>query len=112
MLPSWSAKLARVMFRAVGYVAFVVEKDKQVIATAGLVIHERVALFAGASASFRKGAAKGAQQAVLAARPRYAADAGCDLAMMVAEPGSASQRNAERHGFRIAYTRVKWRLAF
>jgi hypothetical protein len=24
--------------------------------------------------------------------------------------GSASQRNAERHGFRIAYTRIKWSL--
>jgi hypothetical protein len=32
------------------------------------------------------------------------------IAMMGALPGSGSQRNAERHGFRIAYTRVKWRL--
>ena len=30
--------------------------------------------------------------------------------MMGAPPGSGSQRNAERHGFRIAYTRIKWRL--
>jgi hypothetical protein len=30
--------------------------------------------------------------------------------MMGAEPGSASQRNAERQGFRIAYTRIKWHL--
>jgi len=29
---------------------------------------------------------------------------------MCALPGSGSQRNAERHGFRIAYTRMKWRL--
>jgi hypothetical protein len=28
---------------------------------------------------------------------------------MGAAPGSGSQRNAERHGFRIAYTRVKWK---
>lgn len=28
--------------------------------------------------------------------------------MMVAQPGSGSQRNAERQGFRTAYTRVKW----
>jgi hypothetical protein len=28
--------------------------------------------------------------------------------MMVAEAGSDSQRNAERQGFRIAYTRMKW----
>jgi hypothetical protein len=30
--------------------------------------------------------------------------------MMGALPGSSSQRNAERLGFRIAYTRTKWRL--
>jgi hypothetical protein len=42
---------------------------------------------------------------------RYAFDHGCDLAMMVAEAGSDSQRNAERKGFRIAYTRMKWRLS-
>jgi hypothetical protein len=30
--------------------------------------------------------------------------------MMCAQPGSQSQRNAEKHGFRIAYTRIKWQL--
>jgi hypothetical protein len=30
--------------------------------------------------------------------------------MICALPGSASQRNAEREGFRIAYTRLKWGL--
>jgi hypothetical protein len=29
--------------------------------------------------------------------------------MMAAAPGGVSQRNAEREGFRIAYTRIKWR---
>jgi hypothetical protein len=29
--------------------------------------------------------------------------------MMVAEAGSESQRNTERKGFQIAYTRLKWR---
>jgi hypothetical protein len=33
---------------------------------------------------------------------------GCDLAMVCTEPGSGSQRNAERQGFQIAYTRIKW----
>jgi hypothetical protein len=28
--------------------------------------------------------------------------------MMGALPGSNSQRNAERNGFQIAYTRTKW----
>ncbi len=30
--------------------------------------------------------------------------------MMVAQPGSGSHRNAERNGFRVAYTRTKWQL--
>jgi hypothetical protein len=50
------------------------------------------------------------QGALLSERLRYARTHGCDLAMMVAEAGSESQRNAERKGFRIAYTRTKWRL--
>jgi len=51
---------------------------------------------------------RGAQRALFHARLGIAADEGCDLAMMVAEPGSASHRNAERRGFRVAYTRTKW----
>jgi GNAT superfamily N-acetyltransferase len=84
------------------------EVDGRAVATGALNIQERIGLLAGASTipEFRK---KGAQRALLSARLRYAADAGCDLAMMGAEAGSGSQRNAERQGFRIAYTRVKWR---
>jgi hypothetical protein len=54
---------------------------------------------------------RGAQLALLHARLRYALDHGCDLAVMGAQPGSGSQRNAERQGFRVAYTRIKWRLS-
>jgi hypothetical protein len=31
--------------------------------------------------------------------------------MVIAEAGSDSQRNADRKGFQIAYTRMKWRLS-
>ncbi|HQF86734.1 MAG TPA: hypothetical protein PLN26_05830 [Acidobacteriota bacterium] len=44
------------------------------------------------------------------ARLRAAAAQGCAIAMMGAAPGGASQRNAGCHGFRVAYTRSKWRL--
>ena len=77
---------------------------------AGLLsLHENVALFGGAATvpEFRR---RGLQSALLQERMRYAREHGCDLAMMVAEPGSNSQRNAERNGFRIAYTRTKYRL--
>ncbi len=30
------------------------------------------------------------------------------MAMCIAQPGSASHRNLERRGFRVAYTRVKF----
>lgn len=93
-----------------GEVAFLVERHGVPIAAAALSIQNGVAILSGASTipEHRK---LGAQRALMQARLRYAAEAGCDLAMMTAaEPGSASQRNAERQGFRIAYTRTKWRL--
>jgi GNAT superfamily N-acetyltransferase len=79
------------------------------IAAGGLSLHGGVALLAGAS-TIPSARRRGAQQALLAARLRFAAAHGCDLAMMCALPGSGSQRNAERRGFRIAYTRTKWLL--
>ncbi|MGH9722988.1 MAG: GNAT family N-acetyltransferase [Bryobacteraceae bacterium] len=75
-----------------------------------LCVHEGVALFAG-SATVPELRRRGLQAALLEERMRYAFDHGCELAMMVAEAGSESQRNAERKGFRIAYTRTKWRLS-
>jgi hypothetical protein len=87
--------------------SFLAELDDQPIATGMLTIHEGVALLAGAS-TIPTARRQGAQLALLEARLRYGAQQGCDIAMMAALPGSASQRNAERHGFRIAYTRIKW----
>jgi GNAT superfamily N-acetyltransferase len=89
---------------------FLGEVDGQPGAAGALCIHEGVALFAGASTvpDLRR---RGLQGALLEERMSYALDHGCDLAMMVAEAGGESQRNAERQGFRVAYTRLKWRLS-
>jgi GNAT superfamily N-acetyltransferase len=84
--------------------------DGQPGAAGSLSIHEGVALFAGA-ATVPQMRRRGLQAALLRERMRYAFEHGCDLAMMAAEAGSNSQRNAERKGFRIAYTRTKWRLS-
>jgi GNAT superfamily N-acetyltransferase len=88
--------------------SFLGELDGKPIATGALTIAGDVALLAGASTvpSARR---QGAQNALLEERLRYAASQGCTVAMMVTLPGSGSQRNSERHGFRIAYTRTKWR---
>ena len=93
-----------------GSPCFLAEIDGAPGAAGTLTLHEGVALFGGAATvpALRR---RGLQAALLHDRMRYAAEHGCDLAMMVAEAGSNSQRNAERKGFRVAYTRLKWKLA-
>ena len=88
---------------------FLAELDDKPGAAGVLCLHQGVALFGG-SATVPELRRRGLQTALLHERMRYAFDHGCDLAMMVAQPGSDSQRNAERKGFCIAYTRTKWRL--
>jgi Acetyltransferase (GNAT) domain len=92
-----------------GGLSFLAELDGRPIATGAMFIHDGVALLAGAS-TIPEGRRQGAQLALLESRLRYAAEKECDIAMMCALPGSASQRNAERQGFRVAYTRIKWGL--
>lgn len=88
----------------------VVERAGIAIATASLGVHDAVALLAGAS-TLPAARGHGAQAALLAARLTEARARQCHVAMMAADVGSTSQRNAERRGFRVAYTRTKWRRA-
>ena len=88
---------------------FFAHLDGEPVAAGVLRCHEGVALFGGAS-TVPEARNHGAQKALLEARMNMATSLGCDLAMMCAAPGSVSQRNAERQGFRIAYTRIKWQL--
>jgi GNAT superfamily N-acetyltransferase len=103
-------ELADVCANTSGLFSFLVELDDEVIATGNLAIRGEVAQLAGAC-TIPQARKQGAQLALLEKRLQFAAEQGCKLATMGAEPGSASQRNAERHGFRIAYTRVKWQLS-
>lgn len=79
--------------------------DGQDAGGGALLIHEGLAMLAGAGTlpQFRN---RGVHTAVFAERLRLAREAGCDLAVMGCTPGSISQRNAERKGFRVAYTKV------
>jgi hypothetical protein len=102
--------LGQVSAKRVAALSFLAESEGKAIAAGALSISDGVALLAGAS-TIPEGRKQGAQLALLEGRLRYAAEQGCDIAMMGALPGSGSQRNAERNGFRIAYTRVKWHLS-
>ena len=74
---------------------------------------------AGAALSVRNGLAtlfadstvpqarrRGLHQELIGARLNEARAQGCDLATASAAPGSASQRNYERLGFRVVYTKI------
>ena len=89
---------------------YLAELENEPISTGMLFIYEDVAILAGAS-TILEGRRQGAQLALLDARLRYAAEHGCTIAIMGALPGGQSQRNAEKNGFRIAYTRTKWQLS-
>ena len=96
------------MERALAFVASVESKleGKLVACGTGLVIPEhRVFALCGAGTltEFR---GRGLQTALLRARIAAAAEAGCEYAVVVTNGGTTSQRNAERLGFRVAYSKA------
>lgn len=76
-------------------------------AGATLAMRDGVAGLFGAStlSAYRN---RGLQTALLQVRLERARAAGCDLAVSLALPGSASERNIARHGLQTLYTRVKF----
>jgi hypothetical protein len=86
---------------------FVAEMEGRPVACGtGLVIpeHKVFALCgAGTLSEFR---GRGLQTALLRARMTAAIRAGCEYAVVVTQGGTTSQRNAERLGFRVAYSKV------
>jgi ribosomal protein S18 acetylase RimI-like enzyme len=90
-----------------GALAFVASIEGKLVACGtGLVIpqHKVFALCgAGTLADFR---GRGLQTALLRARMTAAAEAGCEFAVVVTNGGTTSQRNAERLGFRVAYSKA------
>ncbi len=105
----FGVELCTVGANSKGATSFIAELDGKPIATGTLFVCGNVAMLGGAS-TIPESRNQGAQNALLAARLRYAAEQDCTIAMMGASPGSSSQRNAEKNGFRIAYTRTKWQL--
>ena len=81
--------------------------DGQMVgAASGLIVKEqKLAAFFSACTlpEFRE---RGIQSAFMQERLRIAHKAGCDLAVTLTMPGTTSQRNVERAGFRVAYTKV------
>ena len=79
--------------------------DGEAAGAGTMSIHDGLAELFGASTRvpYRN---RGVQAALLVSRLAEAERLGCDLATVHTEPGSASGRNVERLGFRLAYTKV------
>lgn len=95
------------LYQMEGALAFVATiGDKPVACGTGLVIpHHKVYALCGAGTliAYR---GRGLQTALLRARMNAAVAAGCEYAVIVTQGGSQSQRNVERLGFRVAYSKV------
>ncbi len=85
-------------------VCFLARIEGEAAGGAAMFLHEGVAELGSAATrpAFRR---RGVQTALLRARLTAAHQMGCDLAVVVTDRGSASQRNLERAGFRLAYTK-------
>jgi ribosomal protein S18 acetylase RimI-like enzyme len=95
------------LYQMEGAATFMAVADGKIVAcAAGLAIpqHRVFALCgAGTMAEFR---GRGLQTALLRARLAAAIEAGCEYAVVVTQGGTTSQRNCERLGFRVAYSKV------
>ena len=97
--------IMRAVARATGTRLFVAEVDGQAAATGAVHVQGGVAALHGtATRPALRG--RGAQTALLAHRLQWAARAGADLATVFVTPGSPSERNVTRAGFRLVGTRL------
>jgi hypothetical protein len=93
-------------FHASNTTCFTAEIDG-LAAGGGLVMINKATASLAATGTIPALRNQGAQTALIQARLAFAQTSGCDLAMVTTMPGSISQRNVERQGFRVLYSRSK-----
>jgi GNAT superfamily N-acetyltransferase len=96
-------RIFEMMFRS--STALISEIDEQPAGGGAFAVQDGIALFFS-DATLPAARGKGVQPALIQARLALAAEQECDLAMASTIPGSLSQRNYERLGFQVVYTRV------
>ena len=104
MVPRSLEGVFELTHRIPGTTAMLASVDGEPAAVAAVAVKDDLAaLFGGATLERHRGV--GAHSALLQARIALALDAGARWATAGSAPGSQSQHNMERHGFRVAYTR-------
>jgi len=76
-----------------------------IAAAGGLILPQWRLLTMGGTSTLKPHRGRGIQTAAIAHRLNLGACTGCDLAVVVTRGGTTSQRNLERLGFSVAYTK-------
>ena len=92
-------------FAAAGIRRYIALRDGVAAGGASFGLTDGIAQMAGA-ATVPAHRRRGIQSALLAARLAEAAAEGCDIAVVTTQPGSVSQRNVQRSGFDLLYTKA------
>ena len=97
---------SRALFSAKSSSSFLIDD----LAGCGFMVQSGLATFyADGTREMARG--RGLQSALIRGRIAIAAYQGCDLATASTLPGSQSQRNYERAGFRVAYTKIAFEMS-
>lgn len=90
--------------------ALIAAIDGKPVGAASVLVVGSVAMLGGAATlpAFRR---RGVQRALIDARLAVATRTGCELAVVTADPGSSSGRNAERTGFQLLCNHVGLRAS-
>ncbi len=95
------------LYQMEGALAFVASFEGKLVACGtGLVIPEHGVFALCGAGTLPEFRGRGLQTALLRVRMAAAVGAGCEYAVVVTQGGTTSQRNAERLGFRVAYSKV------
>ena len=98
-------EIGRALFRMPGSTAwFGFTGEKPVAAAAASVSEGLLTMFSDSTLPAHRG--RGLHRAIINARIAWGAEHGCDTATAATLPGSISQRNYQRAGFQIAYTKT------
>ena len=109
-VPQSLEDLFKVFFRQSNCACFGAFRGGKPTGGGAVFIQDGVAMLAGAS-TLPASRNLGIQTDLLKARLGFAAQKGCDLAVVTTAPGSVSQRNAWKRGFNIVYSRTKYTAA-
>jgi GNAT superfamily N-acetyltransferase len=106
-IPESFVEIFQVCFHQTNCSFFAAFKDNAPVGGGSVFLINDIAIFGGASTlpAFRN---RGIQTDLLKTRLNYAHSKGCNWAMVTTLPGSVSQKNVERQGFQVVYSRTKF----